>query len=226
MAIRLPEYWRSRFARDVLYTTSAKFLTTLIRFGLRVFLLRILTKDDFGAIAALSALALYFDLLAEFSSGPVVQKHLVSDKSDPLRISRHVKLLLLSRTATSLVSALLFLAASYAMGYIGNGIAIAFLTANVLIGAIAVAPDVLMQSTDRFRAFSIINVVVVTITTLASMVIIYHFRTIDGFFAGLALSTLVSLGCRFLFVRQSYEIDWCVSVPLREVLELLRSAAP
>jgi len=74
---------KTKFAKDLSKTTSSKIVSVLIGFALKIIVVRLLTKEDFGLIATLTSLNVYFSMLADFSTHSITQRDIIKDYNTP-----------------------------------------------------------------------------------------------------------------------------------------------
>ena len=215
---------RNELFRNLRFTVSGKVVAVLINFALGIFVARVLTKEDFGKISALSAFSSYFIMLADYSTFSVAQRNIILDREryrDTYYVYANTKLI------TSVLSALLFYAVAIAAGYGVDTELLLILSASILVGALCSFPEILLQSFGEYGIFSRLMVV----EALAALVIqggmVYRYRTVGAFFASSLVVSVVILALNFFMVGRKFDVVRKHRVAQgARIMALLRDSTP
>ena len=185
------------FLKDVGFVTSSKLIGVIIRFLLRILVLRLLTKEDFGVISTLSAFVVYFDLLSDFSTHPIANREMVSDRENS---TKTYFTYYSTKIIMSFFSSGLFLILAYFMGYFRFENAVWFIAFNILFNSLANAPDIVWQTNSKFKRLAIANLSSVILTTSASALIITYFQSYIAYFIAMVCASVVTFTIKSLMV--------------------------
>lgn len=193
----------SSFLKDVSVSSFGKLIGAVLKFALRILVLRLLTKEDFGVISTLSAFVVYFDLLADFSSHPIVNREMVKNPSNRshLFISYYLSKLLLG-----ISSAILFIIASMAMGYFEHQLAVIFISLNIIANSLANTPDIIWQTSGQFKKMAIYHVISIFGGTVASALIIYTYQSYNAYFIAVIIASFIALLLKHYGILK--EVSW------------------
>lgn len=215
---------RNELFRNLGFTVSGKVIAVLINFALGIFVARVLTKEDFGKISALSAFSSYFIMLADYSTFSVAQRNIILDREryrDTYYVYVNTKLI------TSVLSALLFYAVAIAAGYGVDTELLFILSASILVGALCSFPEILLQSFGEYGLFSRLMVV----EALAALVIqgglVYRYRTVGAFFLSSLVVSVLILALNFFVVGSKFDVVRKHRVAQKSrIMALLRDSTP
>ncbi|HEX3074915.1 MAG TPA: oligosaccharide flippase family protein, partial [Ignavibacteriales bacterium] len=123
----------SGFLRNLSYVSAAKLLTAVFSILVKIYVVRVLTKEEFGTITILLSLYTYFVFLSEMSVSQVVQKDIVGSREN---YWDKYNLFANSKIYTVLFSVILFFITAYLMGYTEYYVDIAILSLSVVFDAL------------------------------------------------------------------------------------------
>ena len=221
---KVKQLTKSKFVKDVGKTTTAKIITVLIGLALKVIIIRLLTKEDFGLIAVLTSLSSYFAMMADFSTHSITQRNIVKDKDN---YKEHYFIYVNTKIITLSVSTFLFIVTSYLLGYFEYTLIMSIIVVNMIVGAISTLPKVIMESFEQFGIYSKIMVYVAILNFILQSSLVYYFRSIESLFISLFLTAFSSMYLYYKFVGYDFEIIYSFKkVEWLKINELLKDAFP
>lgn len=224
MITKAKQLSKSKFVKDVGKTTSTKIITVIIGFALKIIIIRLLTKEDFGLIAVLTSLSSYFAMMADFSTHGITQRNIVKEKD---KYKEHYYIYVNTKIITLGISTLLFIVTSYLLGYFEYTIIMSIIVINMIIGAISTLPKVLMESFEQFGIYSKIMIYVSVINFVLQSILVYTFQTVESLFVALFLTALSSSYLYYKFVGINFKVIYTFQkVEWVKIKELLKDAFP
>jgi O-antigen/teichoic acid export membrane protein len=215
---------KSKFIKDVGQTTSAKIITVLIGFALKIIIIRLLTKEDFGLIAVLTTLSSYFGMMADFSTHGITQRNIVKQKEN---YKEHYHIYVNTKLITLSISTFLFIITSYVLGYFEHTLIMSIIVVNMIIGALSTLPKVLMESFEQFGMYSKIMIYVAVINFVLQTIFVYYFKSVESLFVALFLTALSGaylyykfVGIEFKVISSFKKVEWL------KIKYLLKDAFP
>lgn len=224
MIAKAKQLSKSKFLKDVGKTTSAKIITVLIGFALKVIIIRLLTKEDFGLIAVLMALSSYFDMMADFSTHTITQRNIVKEKEN---YKEYYHIYVNTKFITLGISTLLFIITSYLLGYFEHTIIMSIIIVNMIFGVLSTFPRVLMESFEQFGIYSKVMIYVSVINLLIQTSLVYIFQSVESLFVALFFTALSSMYLYYRFVGVDFKVIYSFqSVEWLKIKELLQDSFP
>ncbi|BFU78236.1 hypothetical protein ALC152_14510 [Arcobacter sp. 15-2] len=224
MITKAKQLGKSKFVKDVGKTTSAKIITVLIGFALKIIIVRLLTKEDFGLIAVLTSLSTYFSMMADFSTHGITQRNIVKEKDN---YKEHYHIYVNTKLITLSVSVFLFTITAYILGYFEHKVIMTIIIVNMIFGVLSALPKVLMESFEQFGIYSKIMIYVAVINLVLQSSFVYMFQTVESLFIALFFTALSSMYLYYKFVGIDFKVVYSFqSVKWIKIKELLKDAFP
>jgi O-antigen/teichoic acid export membrane protein len=224
MLHKISQIVSNTFHKDLGYITFAKIISLIIGFALNAFIVRVLTKEDFGVISTLSILVYYFAMLADYATASITQRDITKNDNNYHQLySIYVN----AKILTTIASIFVFFITITLLGYYKYRMIIVIIATNVFISSMANMPEILLHSFSKFKIYSKIMVILSILSSLIQAVIIYNHKTIKSFFVASLIISAVTLIVRYFIVGRVFPIIYTFyKAKLQDILELLKEATP
>ncbi|WP_066351125.1 oligosaccharide flippase family protein [Aliarcobacter skirrowii] len=224
MIAKAKQLSKSKFVKDVGKTTSAKIITVLIGFALKIIIVRLLTKEDFGLIAVLTSLSSYFTMMADFSTHGITQRNIVKEKDN---YKEHYHVYVSTKLITLSLSVFLFAVTAYILGYFEHTIIMTIIIINMIFGVLSALPKVLMESFEQFGLYSKIMIYVAVINLVLQSSLVYIYQSVESLFVALFFTALSSMYLYYKFVGIDFKVIYNFqSVEWVKIKDLLKDSFP
>lgn len=215
---------QSGFLKNLSYVSSSKLVTSVFSFLLKIYVVRVLTKEEFGTVTILLSLYVYICSLADLSVFTVVQKDIVGDKDN---YWDKYNLFANSKIYTVSASIIIFFAAAYLMGYKEYYLYVAILSLSVLFDAVYRMPEILLLSFDKYKLFSKLTVFTNLFFTLLQGVLIFLFKSIFAYFLAMLIHLIICAAAYYYFTGKEFPDIYKFKLLGKErVIRLLKKALP
>lgn len=139
------------FVKNFGYIFTSKFITSALSFLLKIYIVRLFSKEEFGIISVLLSLYSYFVFLSDMSVYQITQKEIISDKEN---YHDHYNLFANSKIFTISISVVLFLLTAAALGYEKYSDYILVLSICLIFEAAYKIPEIILLSFDEYKLYS------------------------------------------------------------------------
>lgn len=214
----------SGFLRNLSYVSAAKLLTAVFSILVKIYVVRVLTKEEFGTITILLSLYTYFVFLSDMSVSQVVQKDIVGSREN---YWDKYNLFANSKIYTVLFSVILFFVTAYLMGYTEYYIYIAILSLSVIFDALYRLPEIMLLSFDKFKLYSKLLVFTNLFFTLLQGTLVFIYKNVAAYFIAMLIHLAVCTAAFYYLTGKEFpDIFKFKPVNKKRVLDLLKKALP
>ncbi len=191
----------SSFVRNFSYVSASKLATSGLSMLVKIYVVRILTKEEFGTITVLLSLYSYFSFLADMSVYQVVQKDIVNAQEN---YWADYNLFANTRIFTTAFSVVMFVVTAYIMDYHEYGVYITILCLSVIFEAAYKIPEILLLSFSQYSLFSKLVFGTNLFLVLAQVALISIFKNVGAYFAAQCIYLLICFWIYTYFTRKKF----------------------
>lgn len=215
---------QSGFLKNLSYVSSSKLLTSVLSILVKIYVVRVLTKEEFGTITVLLSLYVYFSFVADMSVYQVVQKDIVSAKD---KYWNGYNLFANSKIYTISLAVILFFGVSFILGYREYYAYITILALSMILDSVYRMPEILLLSFDKYKLYSKLVVSTNLFFTLLQGLLVFLFKSIFAYFIAMLINLIVSAAVYYYFTGKEFP-DIYKFRPLKKerVIDLLKKAFP